>query len=124
MGALRDEMENEMRNQVIWHWKTVFSGLRVSTFFQLRRQAAAHSDHIADVLEVQQTELSRIHARWNRLKKKSRKVSDSKALICRSLNEAVFAERSSFQKEMSKVLGRVGAIEQAVEERAEIHEVC
>ena len=37
-------MENEMRSQ-------------------LRRQAAAHSDHIQDVLEVQQTELGRHHAR-------------------------------------------------------------
>lgn len=44
MSALRNEMENEMRSQ-------------------LRRQAAAHSDHIQDVLEVQQTELGRHHAR-------------------------------------------------------------
>ena len=44
--------------------------------------------------------------------------------LFRSLNEAVLAERSTFQQEMSKVLGRVGAIEQAVEERADIHEVC
>jgi mitofilin len=40
----RNEMENEMRSQ-------------------LRRQAAAHSDHIQDVLEVQQKELGRLHAR-------------------------------------------------------------
>ena len=43
-AALRNEMENEMRSQ-------------------LRRQAAAHSDHISDVLEVQQKELGRMNAR-------------------------------------------------------------
>ena len=44
MSALRTEMENEMRSQ-------------------LRRQAAAHADHIQDVVDVQQTELGRLHAR-------------------------------------------------------------
>jgi len=39
------------------------------------------------------------------------------------LDEAVLSERTAYQKDMAKVLGRVGAIEQAVEERAQIHEV-
>jgi len=94
---------------------------------QLRRQAAAHSDHISDVLEVQKSELSRVHERYFTITYcllfNVCLMRGNNVYRWRSLDEAVLSERTAYQKDMAKVLGRVGAIEQAVEERAQIHEV-
>ena len=47
---------------------------------QLRRQAAAHVDHINDVLEVQSNELKRLHER--------------------NVNEVVANEQAGYKREM------------------------
>lgn len=67
---------------------------------QLRRQAAAYSDHLAEVLRVQETELQDRH---------------NKDLL-QKLNE----EKSAFEIQLSGALAHIRGIEAAVEGRAEI----
>ena len=64
---------------------------------QLKRQAAAHSDHLAEVLRAQQQELEAIH-----------KIV---------LGESILQERDSFKKEIAGYVSRLKGIEQAVEGR-------
>merc|ERR1712018_664872 len=81
MAAIREEMENEVRSQ-------------------LRRQAAAHADHIKDVAEVEKSELKRKHDH--------------------ELEENISMERSAHQKELSSLAGRVDGIKVVVGQRAEL----
>jgi len=78
LSSLRDEMEKEMRTQ-------------------LRRQAAAHVDHINDVLEVQSKELKRLHER--------------------SLNEKISNEQSSFKREMALIKGTLDGLDKSLENK-------
>ncbi|XP_074643749.1 MICOS complex subunit MIC60-like [Tubulanus polymorphus] len=66
---------------------------------QLSRQAAAHSDHLADVLRVQRKEL---HLQFEE-----------------KLRERLFEERIRFQNDVSGSIARLKGIETAVENRAE-----
>jgi len=81
MAAIREEMENEVRSQ-------------------LRRQAAAHADHIKDVVEVEKSELKRRHDH--------------------ELEENISMERSAHQKELSSLAGRVDGIKAVVGQRADL----
>merc|ERR1719322_611837 len=81
MAAIREEMENEVRSQ-------------------LRRQAAAHADHIKDVVEVEKSELKRKHDH--------------------ELEENISMERSAHQKELSSLAGRVDGIKAVVGQRADL----
>ena len=62
---------------------------------QLKRQAGAHTDHLAEVLKAQQKELEAIH-----------KVA---------LGERVLAERDNFKAEVAGYVARLKGIEAAVE---------
>jgi len=79
LSSIREEMEAEMR-------------------CQLRRQAAAHSDHIKDSLEVQEMEIGR--------------------KLQRKMDEALSEERSKYKGELSKLAGSVAGLKVAVRERA------
>jgi len=79
LTSIREEMEGEMRAQ-------------------LRRQAAAHHDHIKDSLDVQQTEINR--------------------KFQRKLDEALSEERSKYKTELAKLAGSVEGLKVAVRERA------
>jgi mitofilin len=78
LTAVRDEMEKENRTQ-------------------LRRQAAAHVDHISDVLEVQSKELTRIHER--------------------SLDETINNEKASHKRELAIIRGTLQGYENALEDK-------
>ena len=78
LSALRDEMEKEMRTQ-------------------LRRQAAAHVDHINDVLEVQSNELKRLHER--------------------NVNEVVANEQAGYKREMAVIKGTLDGLEKALDDK-------
>ncbi len=78
LTAVRDEMEKEMRTQ-------------------LKRQAAAHADHINDVLEVQSNELSR---RFER-----------------KLDEAVNAEKITHKAELARLKGTLGSLDKTLEDK-------
>ena len=67
---------------------------------QLRRQAAAHADHVKDVVDVETSELKRKHDHV--------------------LEETISRERSAHQKEISSLAGRVDGINVVVEQRAEV----
>lgn len=79
LTALRDEMEKEMRTQ-------------------LRRQAAAHADHINDVLDVQAKELKRLHER--------------------SLDEALSNETSSQKRELAAIKGSLEGLNKSMEDKS------
>ena len=64
---------------------------------QLRRQAAAHSDHISDVLEVQAKELGRLHER--------------------AIDEALANEKSGHKRELAVIKGTLEGFEKALEEQ-------
>merc|ERR1712226_21315 len=81
MAAIREEMENEVRSQ-------------------LRRQAAAHADHVKDVIDVEKSELQRKYDH--------------------ELEETISRERSAHQKEISSLAGRVDGINVVVGQRAEV----
>ncbi|XP_076468715.1 MICOS complex subunit MIC60-1-like [Babylonia areolata] len=71
---------------------------------QLARQAAAHSDHLQDVLQVQASELER---------------------QCeREIHTHLLRERQSFQTEVSGWIARLKGIETAVEARAESEKIA
>lgn len=78
LGALRDEMEKEMRTQ-------------------LRRQAAAHADHINDVLEVQSKELERLHER--------------------ALEAVAANERAGYKRELSRIKGTLDGLDKALDDK-------
>jgi len=67
---------------------------------QLRRQAAAHADHVKDVLDVQSSELQRKHG-----------------LI---LEEQLSKERSAHLKELTALTGRVEGIKNVVRQRSQL----
>lgn len=67
---------------------------------QLRRQAAAYSDHLAEVLRVQETELQDRHNK--------------------DLQQKLNEEKSAFETQLTGVLAHMRGIEAAVEGRAEI----
>ncbi|XP_067036019.1 MICOS complex subunit MIC60-like isoform X2 [Acropora muricata] len=67
---------------------------------QLRRQAAAYSDHLAEVLRVQETELQDRHNK--------------------DLQQKLNEEKSAFETQLSGALAHIRGIEAAVEGRAEI----
>jgi len=79
LSALREEMEKEMRTQ-------------------LRRQAAAHADHINDVLEVQAKELNRLHER--------------------SLDESLTNERTTHKRELANIKGSLEGLNKAMEDKS------
>jgi len=81
MAGIREEMENEVRSQ-------------------LRRQAAAHADHVKDVIEVEKSELQRKHDH--------------------ELEENISRERSAHHKELSSLAGRVDGINVVIGQRAEL----
>merc|ERR1719394_1457148 len=81
MAGIREEMENEVRSQ-------------------LRRQAAAHADHVKDVIEVEKSELQRKHDH--------------------ELEERISGERSAHHKELSSLAGRVDGIKVVVGQRADL----
>ncbi len=62
---------------------------------QLMRQAGAHSDHLADVLQVQEKEIYRKYEV--------------------KLDEEILAERDRFRADLAGDITRLRAIEQAVE---------
>ena len=66
LTAMREEMEKELKTQ-------------------MKRQIAAHSDHIKDVLEVQGKELNRIHER--------------------ALDESLSNQTASHKQELAKIKG-------------------
>lgn len=78
MTSQREEMEKDMRTQ-------------------LRRQAAAHSDHINDVQEVQAKELGRLHER--------------------AVDEALANEKSGHKRELAAIKGTLDGLEKALEEQ-------
>ena len=63
----------------------------------MKRQIAAHSDHIKDVLEVQGKELNRIHER--------------------ALDESLSNQNASHKQELAKIKGWLDALEQSMVER-------
>ena len=67
---------------------------------QLRRQAAAHADHVKDAIEVESSELKRKHSH--------------------EMEETISSERSVHQKELSSLTGRVDGIKMVVRQRANI----
>ena len=67
---------------------------------QLRRQAAAHADHVKDVIEVEKSELQRKHDH--------------------ELEESISRERSAHHKELSSLAGRVDGINVVIGQRAEL----
>ena len=73
---------------------------RIQVRSQLRRQAAAHADHIKDVVEVEKSELQRKHDH--------------------ELEESISRERSTHQKELSSLAGRVDGINIVIGQRAEL----
>ena len=77
MTSQREEMEKEMRTQ-------------------LRRQAAAHTDHISDVLEVQAKELGRLHER--------------------AMDETLANEKASHKRELSTIKGTLDGFEKALDD--------
>jgi len=83
VAAIREEMESEMRSA-------------------MRRQAAAHNDHIKDVLEVQEMEISRKFAR--------------------KTDEALAEEKANYKAELAKLSGAVDGLKTAVKERELVHE--
>lgn len=66
---------------------------------QLSRQAAAHSDHLGQVLRAQQQELEAIHQV--------------------ALGEAIQAERDNFRTQVASYIARLQGIEAAVEGQSE-----
>ncbi|KAJ9580047.1 hypothetical protein L9F63_004284, partial [Diploptera punctata] len=66
---------------------------------QLRRQAQAHSDHIADVLAVKEAEMER----------ELRRVQDEK----------IAAEKAEYKMQLAAMLGRMRGIDDALRARAE-----
>jgi len=78
MTSQREEMEKDMRTQ-------------------LRRQAAAHSDHINDVQEVQAKELGRLHER--------------------AVDEALANEKAGHKRELAAIKGTLDGLEKALEEQ-------
>merc|ERR1712018_796416 len=81
MAAIREEMENEGS-------------------LQLRRQIAAHADHVKDVVDLEKSELKRKHDH--------------------ELEENISMERSAHQKELSSLAGRVDGIKVVVGQRADL----
>ncbi|CAG2237212.1 FCJ1 [Mytilus edulis] len=69
----------------------------------LARQAAAHSDHLKDVLKIQEKELEQVFER--------------------ELNTKLIEERQSFHTEVANWIARLRGIESAVEGRAESERV-
>lgn len=80
MAQLREELEVELRTQ-------------------LKRQAAAHSDHLADVLHVQEKELE---AKWTNL-----------------LQDKVQSEKDKYLASLSKIQGNMDGVKNALRERAD-----
>jgi len=78
LTAMREEMEKELKTQ-------------------MKRQIAAHSDHIKDVLEVQGKELNRIHER--------------------ALDESLSNQNASHKQELAKIKGWLDALEQSMVQR-------
>lgn len=64
---------------------------------QLTRQAAAHSDHITDILKVQQRELE--------------------AKFALLLSEKIEKERQEFQKQVASWVARLRGIEEAIDSK-------
>jgi len=97
-----------LKNQFALEKESMMKEARVNFEGDLRahlaRQAAAHSDHLKDVLQVQQKELE--------------------AEFDQTLNLRLLEERSSFQTEMSGWIGRLKGIEAAVEARAETEKLA
>jgi len=85
VAAIREEMESEMRSA-------------------MRRQAAAHNDHIKDVLEVQEMEMSRKFAR--------------------KTDEALAEEKANYKAELAKLSGAVDGLKTAVKDRELVHEAA
>jgi len=83
VSAIREEMEAEMRGQ-------------------LRRQAAAHSDHIKDALDVQEMEIKRKFGR--------------------KIDEALAEEKANYKAELAKLSGAVDGLKTAVSEREVVHQ--
>jgi len=83
VAAIREEMEAEMRGQ-------------------LRRQAAAHTDHIKDALEVQEMEISRKFGR--------------------KIDEALAEEKANYKAELAKLSGAVDGLKTAVKDREAVQE--
>ena len=67
---------------------------------QLRRQAAAHSDHVKDVVEVETSELKRKHTH--------------------EMEINISTERSAHQNEFSSLAGRVDGIRLIIRQKAEL----
>jgi len=78
MTTLRNDLEKELRKHA-------------------KRQAAAHVDHINDVLEVQSKELERLHER--------------------ALNEAIANEQAEFKREMAVIKGTLDALDRALDDK-------
>lgn len=107
----REGTEEEIRhlkNQFALEKEIMMKDARVSFEEDLRahlaRQAAAHSDHLKDVLEVQKKELE--------------------TEFDKTLNIKLLEERAAFQTEMSGWIGRLKGIEAAVEARAETEKLA
>ena len=64
---------------------------------QLTRQAAAHSDHITEILKVQQRELE--------------------AKFALLLSEKIEKERQEFQKQVASWVARLRGIEEAIDSK-------
>ncbi|NXX39460.1 MIC60 protein, partial [Tricholaema leucomelas] len=93
---VREVMENEMRTQ-------------------LRRQAAAHTDHLRDVLKIQEQEL-KVEFEQNL----SEKLSEQELQFRRLTQEQL----DNFTLDINTAYARLKGIEQAVESRAEAEEAA
>lgn len=95
--------QQRLRNEFLLEKDKWEKEARVSFEQELRqhlaRQAAAHSDHLKDVLKVQEKELEQA--------------------FDRELNTKLIEERQSFHTEVANWIARLKGIEKAVEERAE-----
>ncbi|XP_067656913.1 MICOS complex subunit MIC60-1-like [Haliotis asinina] len=109
LAALRVKMESEKMNADFSVQKEKWaSEARVEFEQELRqqlaRQAAAHSDHLKDVLKVQQEELDKQFER--------------------EMHTRILEERQTFQTEVAGWIARLKGIEAAVDGRAEAEKIA
>jgi len=97
-----NEMERQKREMEVEHQKklvTMREDAEAELRIQLRRQAAAHSDHITDVLTIQEAELTRKHEH--------------------SMDEVMSKAETDYLAKLSKLNGSVEGLVSALESRAQ-----
>uniref|UniRef100_A0A8D9AW78 MICOS complex subunit MIC60 n=1 Tax=Cacopsylla melanoneura TaxID=428564 RepID=A0A8D9AW78_9HEMI len=118
-GVARVELEQEKRHLAEQFQK---KALELQVLFerdmrtQLKRQAEAHSDHLAEIMKLKQNAVDSKVVREYEIMKLKQNAVDSK--VVREYETKLFEEKAKYKEQIGAMIGRMKAFEEAFKKRA------